>query len=103
MAVLLSAYAPHVAEELWHLLGNAGSVVDASFPKFDASYLVESSANYPVSFNGKVRLQRVFPADMQPKEIEAVLLADPDVQKYLEGKQPKKVIIVPKKIVNIVC
>ena len=103
LAVLLSAYAPHVAEELWHLLGNTGSVVDAAFPKFDASYLVESSANYPVSFNGKVRLQRVFPADMQPKEIEAVLLADPDVQKYLDGKTPKKVIIVPKKIVNIVC
>ena len=103
LAVLLSAYAPHVTEELWHLLGNTGSVVDAVFPKFDESYLVESSANYPVSFNGKVRLQRVFPADMQPKEIEAVLLADPDVQKYLDGKTPKKVIIVPKKIVNIVC
>ena len=103
LAVLLSAYAPHVAEELWHLLGNTGSVVDAAFPKFDESYLVESSANYPVSFNGKVRLQRVFPADMQPKEIEAALFADPDVQKYLDGKQPKKVIIVPKKIVNIVC
>ena len=103
LAVLLSAYAPHVTEELWHLLSNAGSVVDACFPKFDESYLVESSANYPVSFNGKVRLQRVFPADMQPKEIEAVLLADPDVQKYLDGKTPKKVIIVPKKIVNIVC
>ena len=103
LTVLLSAYAPHVTEELWHLLGNTGSVVDAVFPKFDESYLVESSANYPVSFNGKVRLQRVFPADMQPKEIEAVLLADPDVQKYLDGKTPKKVIVVPKKIVNIVC
>ena len=103
LAVLLSAYAPHVTEELWHLLGNTGSVVDANFPKFDESYLVESSANYPVSFNGKVRLQRVFPADMQPKEIEAAIMADPDVQKYLDGKTPKKVIIVPKKIVNIVC
>ena len=103
LAVLIAAYAPHVAEELWHLLGNAGSVVDAVFPKFDESYLVESSANYPVSFNGKVRLQRVFPADMQPKEIEAAILADPDVQKYLDGKTPKKVIVVPKKIVNIVC
>ena len=103
LTVLLSAYAPHVTEELWHLLGNAGSVVDAVFPKFDESYLVESNANYPVSFNGKVRLQRVFPADMQPKEIEAAILADPDVQKYLDGKTPKKVIVVPKKIVNIVC
>ena len=102
LAILIAAYAPHVAEELWHLLGNAGSIVDAAYPEFDASYLVESSANYPVSFNGKVRLQRVFPADMQPKEIEAIIMADPEVQKYLEGKTPKKVIIVPKRIVNIV-
>jgi leucyl-tRNA synthetase len=103
LAILIAAYAPHVAEELWHLLGNAGSVVDAAFPKFDESYLVESSAKYPISFNGKVRLQRVFPADMQPKEIEAAIMADPDVQKYLDGKTPKKVIVVPKKIVNVVC
>ncbi|MCQ2280407.1 MAG: leucine--tRNA ligase [Bacteroidales bacterium] len=102
MAILIAAYAPHVAEELWHLLGRPGSIVDAEFPKFDASYLVESNANYPVSFNGKVRLQRVFPVDMQPKEIEALIMSDPDVQKYLDGKTPKKVIIVPKKIVNIV-
>lgn len=102
LAILIAAYAPHVAEELWHLLGNAGSVVDAAYPEFDASYLVESSANYPISFNGKVRLQRVFPADMQPKEIEAIILSDPEVQKFLEGKTPKKVIIVPKRIVNIV-
>ncbi|MCR5114995.1 MAG: leucine--tRNA ligase [Bacteroidales bacterium] len=102
LAVLIAAYAPHVAEELWHLLGNAGSVVDAAFPKFDGSYLVENEAKYPVSFNGKVRLQRVFPADMQPKDVEAAILADPDVQKYLDGKTPKKVIVVPKKIVNIV-
>ena len=102
MAILIAAYAPHVAEELWHLMGNAGSVVDATFPKFDESFLVESSAKYPISFNGKVRLQRVFPADMQPKEIEAAIMADPDVQRYLDGKTPKKVIVVPKKIVNVV-
>ncbi len=102
LAVLLSAYAPHVGEELWHLLGNNSSVVDAHFPEFDERNLVEDSANYPVSFNGKVRLQRVFPATMSPKEIEALILADPDVQKFLDGKTPKKVIIVPKKIINFV-
>ncbi|MBR1991456.1 MAG: class I tRNA ligase family protein, partial [Bacteroidales bacterium] len=102
MVVLISAYAPHVAEELWHLLGHSDFVIDAAFPKFDASYLVENEAKYPVSFNGKTRLQKVFPANMAPKDIEAAVLADPDVQKYLDGKTPKKVIIVPKKIINIV-
>ncbi len=102
MVVLISAYAPHVAEELWHLLGHSDFVVDATFPQFEASYLVENEAKYPVSFNGKTRLQKVFPANMAPKEIEAAVLADPDVQKYLDGKTPKKVIIVPKKIINIV-
>ncbi len=102
MVVLISAYAPHVAEELWHLLGHSDFVVNAAFPKFEASYLVENEAKYPVSFNGKTRLQKVFPANMAPKEIEAAVLADPDVQKYLDGKTPKKVIIVPKKIINIV-
>lgn len=102
MVVLISAYAPHVAEELWHLLGHSDFVVDAAFPKFEASYLVENEAKYPVSFNGKTRLQKVFPANMAPKDIEAAVLADPDVQKYLDGKTPKKVIIVPKKIINIV-
>lgn len=102
MVVLISAYAPHVAEELWHLLGHSDFVVNAAFPKFEASYLVENEAKYPVSFNGKTRLQKVFPANMASKEIEAAVLADPDVQKYLDGKTPKKVIIVPKKIINIV-
>lgn len=102
MVVLISAYAPHVAEELWHLLGHSDFVVDATFPQFEASYLVENEAKYPVSFNGKTRLQKVFPANMAPKDIEAAVLADPDVQKYLDGKTPKKVIIVPKKIINIV-
>ncbi len=102
MVVLISAYAPHVAEDLWHLLGHSDFVVDATFPQFEASYLVENEAKYPVSFNGKTRLQKVFPANMAPKDIEAAVLADPDVQKYLDGKTPKKVIIVPKKIINIV-
>ncbi|MDD4395822.1 MAG: leucine--tRNA ligase, partial [Bacteroidales bacterium] len=102
MAVLLSAYAPHIAEELWHLLGNNDSVVNASYPAFIADFLVETSVKYPVSFNGKTRLQRVYPADMSPKDIETEILKDADVQKWLDGKAPRKIIIVPKKIINIV-
>ncbi len=102
MAVLLSAYAPHIAEELWHLLGNNDSVVNATYPAFIADFLVETSVKYPVSFNGKTRLQRVYPADMSPKDIETEILKDADVQKWLDGKAPRKIIIVPKKIINIV-
>lgn len=102
LAILISAYAPHIAEELWHLLGHSDFIVTATFPTFDGSYLVEKDANYPVSFNGKTRLQRTFAVDMQPKEIEKIILEDPEVQKWLDGKTPKKVIIVPKKIINIV-
>ena len=102
LTVLISAYAPHIAEELWQWLGHDSSVVVADFPKYDESYLVENEANYPISFNGKVRFQRRFPADAAPKEIEQAILADPETQKYLEGRTPKKVIVVPKKIVNVV-
>ena len=102
LAILISAYAPHIAEELWHLLGHTDFIVTATFPTFDGSYLVEKDANYPVSFNGKTRLQRKFSVDLQPKEIEKIILEDPEVQKWLDGKTPKKVIIVPKKIINIV-
>ncbi len=102
LTVLLSAYAPHIAEELWHLLGHETSVVDAAFPPFNEEYLKETSFNYPISFNGKTRFQREFPLDMTPKDIEAAILADEEAQKWIEGRTPKKVIIVPKKIVNIV-
>ena len=102
LTILLSAYAPHIAEELWHLLGHETSVVDAAFPQFNEEYLKETSFNYPISFNGKTRFQREFPLDMTPKDIEAAILADEEAQKWIEGRTPKKVIIVPKKIVNIV-
>ena len=102
MSILISAYAPHLAEELWHLLGNTDSVVTADFPAFVADYLVETSTKYPVSFNGKTRLQRVFPADMSVKDIENEILKDSEVIKWLDGKSPRKIIIVPKKIINIV-
>lgn len=102
LTVLLSAYAPHIAEELWHLLGHETSIVDAEYPKFDESFLKESSYLYPISFNGKTRFQREFALDMSVKDIETAILADEETQKWMDGKTPKKVIIVPKKIVNIV-
>lgn len=102
LTVLLSPFAPHIAEELWQMLGHTTSVVYAPFPEFNAQYLVEDSCNYPVSFNGKTRFMMDFPSDMSTKEIEAIVLEAEESQKWLEGKQPKKVIIVPKKIINIV-
>ncbi|MDL2311710.1 leucine--tRNA ligase [Bacteroidales bacterium OttesenSCG-928-B11] len=102
LVVLLSAYAPHISEELWSLLGNQESVYFATFPQYEEKYLIESEHNYPVSFNGKTRFQRAFPLDMQPKEIEGAILQDAETQKWLDGKTPKKVIVVPGKIINIV-
>ncbi len=99
---LLNPFAPHITEEIWHLLGNKDSVVKASYPEFRAEYLVESSVNYPVSFNGKVRFTLTFPADADAGTIEAAVLADAQTARYLEGKPVKKVIVVPRKIVNIV-
>lgn len=102
LTILFSAYAPHITEELWSLMGNDRSVFFAEFPKLNEQYLVESAVNYPVSFNGKTRFQRSFPTDMDTKEIEKIILEDEETQKWIEGKTPKKVIIVPKKIINIV-
>ncbi len=103
LTIVLSPFAPHIAEEIWHLLGHADSVVKAAYPEFRAEYLVESSVNYPVSFNGKVRFMLTLSADADAGAIEAAVLADAQTAKYLEGKPVKKVIVVPKKIVNIVC
>ncbi len=102
LAILISPYAPHLAEELWQLLGNKKSISFAAFPELNESLLVENTFNYPISFNGKTRFQMEFAADIPIAEIEKTVLAHPDAQKWLEGKTPKKVIIVPKKIVNIV-
>ncbi|MCX6230563.1 MAG: leucine--tRNA ligase [Bacteroidetes bacterium] len=102
LAVLISPYAPHLAEELWHCLGNNTSITYAAFPELNETYLVENTFNYPVSFNGKTRFQMEFAVDLPVTEIEKAVLANPDAQKWLEGKTPKKVIIVPRKIVNIV-
>ncbi len=102
MVILLSPFAPHMSEELWQLLGNEGSVVDAAFPKFNAQHLVEDSFEYPISINGKMRVKLSFPADATKEEIEKEVLANVVVQKWTEGKPPKKVIVVPKRIVNVV-
>ena len=102
LVIALAPFAPHIAEELWSKLGHADSVTVAKWPQWDASYLVEDSFSYPISFNGKTRLQLEFPIGMSKEEVEAQVLADPEVQQRLEGKAPKKVIVVPKRIVNIV-
>ena len=102
LTILLAPFAPHIAEELYHLLGNTTTVCDAQWPQFNEEYLKESSVNYPVSFNGKVRFTLTLPADMNREEVEKTALANEQTQKYLEGKTPKKVIVVPGKIVNIV-
>jgi leucyl-tRNA synthetase len=103
LVILMSPYTPHIAEELWTILGNeAGTISYANFPKFNPTYLVEANFEYPISINGKVRANLSFPTDALPADIEAGVLANEIVQKWLEGKPPKKVIVVPKRIVNVV-
>ncbi len=103
LVVLLAPFAPHIAEELWHALGQTTSVTKAPYPKYNPQYLVESTKEYPVSFNGKMRFKLALPMDMDREAITAKVLADEQTQKYLEGNPPKKVIVVPGKIINIVC
>jgi leucyl-tRNA synthetase len=102
LVIALSPFAPHIAEEIWSLLGHTDTVLNATFPKFDAQYLTESSHNYPISINGKVRAQMNFALDMPKEDIEKQVLASEIVLKWSEGKPPKKVIVVPGKIVNVV-
>ncbi|WP_339649259.1 leucine--tRNA ligase [uncultured Salegentibacter sp.] len=102
LVILLAPYAPHISEELWNKLGHSESVVTAEYPIFEEKYLVESTKNYPVSFNGKMRFTMELPLDMPKDEIEKTVMADERTQKQLDGRTPKKVIVVPGKIVNIV-
>ena len=102
LVVLIAPFAPHIAEELWHALGNATTVCDAAWPVFTPQYLVESEVQLTVSFNGKARFQKKFAADATNDEIQAAVLADEQSAKYLDGKTVVKVIVVPKKIVNVV-
>jgi leucyl-tRNA synthetase len=102
LLVLISPYAPHIAEELWSQLGHTTSISTAAFPVFDEKHLVESSKNYPISFNGKMRFTLELPLDMPKDEMEKVVMAHEKTQAQLQGRTPKKVIIVPGKIINIV-
>ena len=102
LVIALAPFAPHIAEELWEKLGHATSVTTAPWPQWSADHLVEDSFSYPISFNGKTRLQLEFPIALDAKAVEAAVLANPEVQARLEGKAPKKVIVVPRRIVNIV-
>ena len=102
IVALLAPFAPHMAEELWEALGQEGSVCDAQWPAFDEKYLVESSVQLGVQFNGKVRFAMQFPADATPEQMVEMALAAPEAQKHIEGKQIVKTIAVPKRIVNIV-
>jgi leucyl-tRNA synthetase len=103
LVILLSPYAPHISEELWVKLGNdAGTVSSATFPEFNEKFLVEANHAYPVSFNGKMRFKIELPTTLSREEIEAEVLANETAKKWLDGKEPKKVIVVPGKIVNVV-
>jgi leucyl-tRNA synthetase len=102
LVIALSPFAPHIAEELWEKLGYTDTILNATFPTYDAQYLVENSFEYPISINGKVRIKMNFALDMPKDDIEKIVMASEAVQKYTEGKPPKKVIIVPGKIVNVV-
>ncbi|MCK9625189.1 MAG: leucine--tRNA ligase [Bacteroidales bacterium] len=101
--VVLSPFAPHITEELWNMLGNKESVSSAIFPEYVKAYTVEDNFEYPVSFNGKMRFKLNLPKSLTSKEVEAEVLANQNTLKYLQGSSIKKVIVVPSKIINIVC
>ena len=102
LTVVVSTYAPHLCEELWSLLGQTESITFTEYPAFNRSFLVEDSVNYPISINGKMRLKIELPASMGKDEVEKTVLANAEVQERLDGASPKKVIVVPGRIVNIV-
>ncbi len=102
LLITLSPFAPHISEELWHKLGHETTICDAQWPAFNEEYLKEDAINYTISFNGKARFTMEFPVDAANDTIQAAVLSDERAEKWIEGKTPKKIIIVPKKIVNIV-
>ena len=102
LTIMISPYAPHIAEELWHLLGHSDSVVNQTFPEFNKDLIVENSFLYPVSFNGKKRFDINLSLDMSDEEMRDVVLAAPESKKWTEGLVVRKVIIIRNKIINIV-
>ena len=102
LLILLSPYAPHISEELWHYLGNATTIIDAEFPRLEEKYLIESSKEYPISVNGKLRTTIDIALDASQQQVEEMVLANPVIQKWLEGKPHKKIIYVKGKMVNVV-
>jgi leucyl-tRNA synthetase len=102
LAILVSPYAPHIAEELWSALGHEGSISRVAFPKFEEKYLVESEKEYPVSFNGKMRFTIKLPLDLTAAQIEEIVMADERTQAQLQGSSPKKVVVVPGRVINFV-
>jgi len=102
LLIILSPYAPHICEELWEKLGNTKSITTATFPEFNPEYLIENNYKYPVSFNGKMRFTVELPINLNKEEIEKEIFKNEKTQTYLKGLEPKRVIVVPKKIVNIV-
>ena len=102
LVALIAPFAPHIAEELWHILGHDSSVCDAKFPEYKNEYLVENSFEYPVMVNGKLRFKQKYALDMSQDEIVAHIVTTEGAAKWLEGKQPKKIIVVKGKIINIV-
>jgi leucyl-tRNA synthetase len=102
LLILLTPYAPHVSEELWSLIGNSGSILDAPFPVFEEKYVTESAKEYPVSVNGKLRTTINISLDASAEEVEKIALANEVIQRWLEGKTPKKVIFVKGKMINVV-
>ena len=103
LVVLLSPFAPHICEELYGVLGHTTTICDARYPEYEERYLVRSSFEYPVSINGKLRFKRSYDLNLDPTAIQQDVVAQPEAQKWLEGKAPKKVIVVKGKIINIVC
>ncbi len=102
LTILIAPFAPHIAEELWEAMGHTESIFDASYPTFDEKHLVESAFEYPVMVNGKLRFKQTYALDMAPAQIEADIVKTEGAQKWLEGRAPKKIIVVKGKIINIV-
>jgi leucyl-tRNA synthetase len=102
LLILLAPYAPHVSEELWSVVGNRGTILDASFPKWNDKYLKETSKAYPVAINGKTRTELTLALDITQQQVEEIVMKDAIVTKWLEGKQPKKIIYVKNKMINVV-